>query len=203
MSYLLDLLYPKVKLEHDLFKLSSPRALDCFDSVLPVFHYHKPLSEYLHLLKYARQFTLADDLAKITSKALSTYFPNILAYWRLNNFILVPVPLHWSRRNWRGFNQAELLAKNLSRCLSLNYQQNWLLRTHYGLPQVKLNKIARLQNPKSAFTIKLSSLENITNSSGNFLLVDDVVTTGSTLISAVGPLLPFTKNLPWGLTIAG
>lgn len=203
MSYILDLVYPKVKLDTSLFKLSSPRLLPSFDSVLPLFHYHPPLSKYLHSYKYNYQFELSISFAKIASQTLHTYFPNILNYWKSNNFILIPVPLHWTRQNWRGFNQSNLFSRDLSGLLSLSFQNNWLFRPHYHSPQIKQNRQTRQHNLLSAFAINTLAIPSIKSSSGNFILVDDVITTGSTLSAAIQPLLPYTKNPPWALTIAG
>ncbi|MFQ5777687.1 MAG: ComF family protein [Terriglobia bacterium] len=88
---------------------------------------------------------------------------------------LVPVPLHPRRQRARGFNQAELLARELSRSTHLPVQSRWLTRIKDTPSQTGLTRAQREQNVRGAFASK-AKLDN-----RRILLLDDVCTTGATL----------------------
>ena len=88
---------------------------------------------------------------------------------------LVPVPLHRRRQRTRGYNQAELLARELSRWIKLRMEAGWLRRVKDTASQTGLTLTQRVENVQGAFatTAKLDRTR--------ILLVDDVCTTGATL----------------------
>ena len=59
---------------------------------------------------------------------------------RQKNVCLVPIPLHWTRKNWRGFNQAELLGEMIAKKLGIDFLADLLIRTKNTKPQSKLKK---------------------------------------------------------------
>jgi predicted amidophosphoribosyltransferase len=147
------------------------------------------------------------------AKSIKSKYPHLLAYWQQNNFILVPIPLHTHRFNWRGFNQSELICRELSLKLKLSFDSNILVRSINTIPQTTLkNKSLRRSNIESVFTLKKSfapltqggikrGFENDKWLNDKYILVDDVYTTGSTINSAKSV---FSKNTElWTLTIAG
>lgn len=89
---------------------------------------------------------------------------------------LVPVPLHPRRRRKRGYNQAELFARELGERLGLPVYSRLVRRRVDTRPQKELNDVQRKKNLKNAFTIP----ENIVQLK-KVLLVDDIYTTGSTV----------------------
>ena len=95
--------------------------------------------------------------------------------------VLVAVPMYWTRRLRRGFNQAEIMASELSSTLGLDYQPGLL--THTGDPRVQhtLNRRQRLRSRRSAFSLIGTAPERV-------FIVDDIVTTGATA-SAICQLL--------------
>ncbi len=98
--------------------------------------------------------------------------------------MIVPIPLHPKREVWRGFNQAELIARELSGLLNIPCVL-FLERTRVTAPQASLGKEKRATNVGGAFAVRKGAhIENLT-----FLLVDDVFTTGSTLDEAARTLL--------------
>lgn len=90
--------------------------------------------------------------------------------------LVVPVPLHPARKRERGFNQAELLAKLLADRSGLT-MQNALERIRYTTTQTAYDRGERMENLRDAF--RLRKKMNVRDS--RVLLIDDVLTTGSTL----------------------
>ncbi|MCS6850560.1 MAG: ComF family protein [Gemmataceae bacterium] len=98
--------------------------------------------------------------------------------------LVVPVPLHWRRRWWRGFNQSEVLAEALARAVCLPCWSAAVRRIRPTPQQTAQPAAQRLENVRGAFRAKPSPrLEGRT-----VLLVDDVLTTGSTASEAAGAL---------------
>jgi len=90
--------------------------------------------------------------------------------------VVVPVPLHWSRRWRRGYNQADLLARALGRSIGCPADRHALRRTRRTAPQRGYTREERAGNVRGAFAAHRARLKG-----ARVLLVDDVVTTGATL----------------------
>jgi len=110
---------------------------------------------------------------------------------------IVEVPLHWRRYNWRGFNQAEIIARILSEMTGFGRLEKELVRKKATKVQVKLDKEERRKNIRQAFEVKgdLSGVRRV-------LIVDDVWTTGATMREAVKALKKAGVSEVWGLTLA-
>lgn len=121
---------------------------------------------------------------------------------RLNNeaITLVPIPLHRSKLRTRGYNHAELLALGLSQKLSLPCY-NLLERVKNTRSQVGLKKDERRENVKEAFSVVPNILIRQL-ADPNIFLVDDILTTGSTLFSAANTLKRNGAKKVFGLTLA-
>ena len=92
---------------------------------------------------------------------------------------VVPVPLHWRRRLWRGYNQAEYLAEGMAREMGLKVDRHSLCRHRYNASQTSQSHSERWDNVEGIFRVRNGkALEN-----KHILLVDDVFTTGATIIS--------------------
>lgn len=115
---------------------------------------------YFKVFTYLGQL-LAIELARL--KLLTTYK-------------LVPIPLHPLRLRHRGFNQAEVLARTISQITSLEVS-TCLERIVNNQPQASLSGQARLENVKDVFQAKPPISDNI-------IIVDDIWTTGATMITA-------------------
>ena len=90
---------------------------------------------------------------------------------------VIPVPLHPKKRKIRGFNQTELLARELCRLTGLHYGGDVLERVKNTVPQSQLNHGQRSKNIQSAFAVASDAqVEGL-----RFLMIDDIFTTGSTL----------------------
>ncbi len=91
--------------------------------------------------------------------------------------IIVPVPLHISKQKQRGYNQAELVAEQVAKALELTCEKNLLIKSSATKSQSMLKKTERILNLEDAFMVvneKLIAKKSI-------LLIDDIVTTGSTV----------------------
>lgn len=92
--------------------------------------------------------------------------------------LLIPVPLHWKKRFTRGFNQSEVITRELSRELDIKYCRQAIKRVVNTPPQHKLSRKERQRIPHSAFAAgRKSTLLH----GARIALVDDVLTTGSTV----------------------
>lgn len=91
--------------------------------------------------------------------------------------IIIPVPIHFRRKQQRGYNQSELLAKNLSKQTEIAFYAKVLTKSLNTPPQSSLGRGERLRNLREAFRLKHPEMI----SGKRVLLVDDVMTTGSTL----------------------
>lgn len=108
--------------------------------------------------------------------------------------VIIPVPLHTTRRRERGYNQAELLGKLLAQLLGAPLSTGNLVRCRSTASQTRLNKTERRRNVAGAFAVRQpQALTGCT-----VLLVDDVTTTGATLCE-VAAVLPAAEVLAWTL----
>ncbi|MFD2148171.1 ComF family protein [Mucilaginibacter antarcticus] len=98
---------------------------------------------------------------------------------------IIPVPLHKNRLRERGYNQAACFAQGLAGQLNAVVEENNLIRTKATKTQTKRSRFARFENMKEVFTV--ANAEKLKGK--HVLLVDDIVTTGSTLEACAIPLL--------------
>lgn len=94
----------------------------------------------------------------------------------LNLTAVVPVPLHWGRRLWRGYNQAEAVGRGLSASIGVPLRAGWLWRLRHTADQKGLGGRQRRENVRGAFCVR----KGLTLAGERVLLVDDVMTTGAT-----------------------
>lgn len=114
--------------------------------------------------------------------------------------ILVPIPLSSKRLRKRGYNQAELLAKELEKQFGLTVEL-LLKRVRETKPQYGLKREERIENIKEAFA--LNDQRSMTNFQGKtVLLVDDVLTTGSTMSEAAKILKKAGAKEVWGVAFS-
>ncbi|MDU6925803.1 DNA utilization protein GntX [Franconibacter helveticus] len=142
--------------------------------------YAAPLSGLVHRLKFQRQTALAASLARLL-------LINVLREKRTVGLppvdSIISVPLH-RRRAWRrGFNQSALLAKPLARWLGCRYEAHAISRIRETAVQHRLSARLRRRNLKNAFRLELP-VRGL-----HIVIVDDVVTTGSTVAQIARLLL--------------
>jgi ComF family protein len=130
--------------------------------------YEGPIEVAIQRFKYHGWRRLAEPLALLLAERLVVE--------GLSATLAVEVPLHSSRLRQRGFNQSELLARELRKRLSLEVGPGELVRTRPTPPQVGHDRRWRLENVRDAFEWQGFGLE-----ARSILLIDDVCTTGATL----------------------
>jgi competence protein ComFC len=152
------------------------------DGLISFYDYHdEKVSKIIIAGKYNFLPKVYEILGQIIAKDLPTTY-NLPA----TSYSLVPIPLHSTRKRWRGFNQAEVLCQAIGKELGLPVL-NALKRTKITKTQKDLKKEGRLKNVADAFALSpLFSKEGVRGSS--FILIDDVTTTGATLQSAAKTL---------------
>jgi ComF family protein len=134
----------------------------------------EPRAELIHRLKYRDETHLADWLG-------DTLLPGLTAFGQVD--ALVPVPLHAERLAERGYNQSALLAKRLAARRGLHVWTQGIQKVRRTAPQAELSASERTTNLLGAFRVDPSRFRG-----AQVLLIDDVVTTGSTALSLASSL---------------
>lgn len=164
-------------------------------------------SDYNNLLIQKAVKTYKFSFARILSKELSSLITKKIALSRprfFNEFdFLIPVPLHIKRLNWRGFNQAELIAKELSDRFNVPIKRDILIRVKNTKPQSKLKtEKERKKNIEGAFLVNKKSENSQSLRNKSILLIDDVCATASTLDECARILRQAGAKKVWGAVAA-
>ncbi len=175
-------------------KCESRYSIDgCFSGL----SYNKIMQKLIYNFKYKPYLT---DVKKVLSEL---FIESIIQNENLNReikkgeWIFTPIPLSSSKFRTRGYNQSEILAKELSRHFNFSLI-NYLKRIRNTKTQVGLSSTRRKENIKNAFVL----IPNAGIKNKNIFLVDDVVTTGSTLVEASKVLKKQGAKRVIGLTLA-
>ena len=147
----------------------------------------------LHTLKYKNKPELAEYIGKM--------YANDLKAIQLEEKIdlIIGIPLHKDKQKIRGYNQADAFAKGLSEVLKTPYDEVSLVRQTFTISQTKTgSRFKRFKNIEGVFEVK--NMENIEGR--RIALVDDVLTTGSTLEEAGSVLLAAGCRELYIITIA-
>jgi len=143
------------------------------------FHKGQKVQKLVHRLKYKGQKEIGLKVGELYGRELSE------SPLFCSADVIVPVPLHKSRLRTRGYNQSDFFAKGLSAAMNVPAENNLLVRNKKTETQTRKNRFSRFENVNEVF-----SLVNKTNIEGkHILLVDDVITTGSTLTACAEVLL--------------
>src|SRR3990172_11438525 len=117
------------------------------DGLICLFDYSTPIKEIINELKYR----FVRDLQEVVRAQLKK--SKRLEQLDLSSFTLIPIPLSSSRKNWRGFNQTEILGKLVAQKLKAPFASDILARTKDTKPQVKLLRKERIRQAKGAFQV--------------------------------------------------
>lgn len=138
----------------------------------------------IHNIKYYGHPELGVKLGRIAAKILKPY----------NRFVnadfIIPVPMHPDKLKKRGFNQAERIAQGISEVYGIKVKEGILLKTVNSSSQTTMNKSQRAENSSKIF-----GFTDVDDSDKNhYLIVDDVFTTGSTLLACAQKLREARPN---------
>jgi competence protein ComFC len=175
--------------------LTHPKCITRFkpEGLLSIFDYSdKVISEAIILGKYKFVPDIYQELSEIAATYISLNYQNI---FKQADYICF-VPLNSGRQRWRGFNQAEIIGKVFSETFHLPIIKA-LVRNRNTKTQKDLGKDQRQNNMKNAF-----SFNNVDIKNKNLILVDDVMTTGATLLEAVKVLKNNGANNIYCVTLA-
>jgi ComF family protein len=170
---------------------APPPGLDGLDGCEAVGIHEGPLREAVLRLKFGGRLSLVEPLGLLMAEHVRPRLPE----W--SPAALVPVPVHWRRRVARGFNQSDLLAAAVGRALGLPVLSRALVRTGHRHPQVGLAAAERRDNLRGAFRVAQPVPPG-----SRLLLVDDVRTTGATLLECAATLRAAGAGAVYGLTLS-
>lgn len=157
--------------ENEAFKKFYGRIPVKYASALVYFHKKGIVQELIHNLKYKGQEEIGNVLGEWYAEDLKNS-PIIQTVDEI-----IPVPLHKRKLRERGYNQVSKFGKALSKELNLEYNDAVLFRRVYSKTQSKKNLLNRSEGIDTIFDVSFSEKDH----NKHFLLIDDVITTGSTL----------------------
>ncbi|MBA7694315.1 hypothetical protein ES703_102922 [subsurface metagenome] len=160
------------------------------EGVRSPFRFDGAIRQAIHQLKYRNLRALAPPLAKLLKDYLITN--------PMPGEVVVPVPLHQKRLKERGYNQSQLLARELGKFITLPVVDDCLIRQRYALPQARTSSVEeRRSNVANAFICRDHRLQD-----KQVLLIDDVATSGATLNACALALRTAGATSVWGLVLA-
>lgn len=158
------------------------------------FFYYQKGSRYqnlIHRMKYYDQMQLGIDFGRWYGRELmNTPF--------CGADIILPVPLHPAKQKKRGYNQSEQIARGISEVLAIPMETGLLERAINTDSQTRKSKYERWSNVEGMFQVRRPEKLN----DKHILLVDDVITTGSTLEACASPILSLENTTVSILTLA-
>jgi competence protein ComFC len=144
-----------------------------FDGVFTCWEFNSDLEQLVHQMKYSQMKNLARHFGKTAGKVLTSHLNSEVFQ------LMLPIPLHKVRQRERGYNQSERVCEGLYESLAIPIQKDILVRKRYTRTQTDLSAEERQDNMRDVFRVRRP--ERIKSKS--VLIVDDVVTTGSTMNS--------------------
>lgn len=179
--------------KYQIFELILPNGDSERLSVLSALSFTGEAKKLILKFKYDHDLLLARDLATLSLDA----WQDLISRFDLSSGLVVPVPLHPSRTRERGFNQSELLARQLSKLVCMRLSTRALTRIRKTVSQQQLGRLERLTNVKNAFQANPRLVEG-----KQIVLIDDVCTSGSTLLECAHTLHDAGAAQVTALTVA-
>ncbi len=131
---------------------------------------YRSAAKSMYRFKYAGR----REYARFYGRQIVEKYGKLLEKWQPD--ALVPVPIHYSRRRERGYNQADILAREIGKLTGIPVKHRLLLRVRKTLPQKQLSDSERQNNLKRAFKIGRNDVKL-----KRVIIIDDIYTTGSTI----------------------
>lgn len=142
-------------------------------AALMFYEPHSELAQLVYQLKYGQRPDIGEDMGRLMAKemALGDFYEGIDA--------LVPVPLTRKRKRQRGYNQSEMLARGISDVTGIPVITKAIGRRHFQQSQTSLSRQERQENVEGVFVLQNPKLLE----DKHILLIDDICTTGATLMA--------------------
>ena len=164
-----------------------------FDRAYSPCVYEGVIRELIHMFKYKDKDYLGGSLSVLMTDFIKEY--------NLPMHIIdaiIPIPLHAAKLREREFNQSLILSEHISRKFNIRVMDSALFRNRNTRTQTELKDIERFENIRGSFSVK----EENSIRGKNFLLVDDVFTTGATCSEAARTLKQAGANIVYCMTLA-
>lgn len=145
---------------------------------------------------YRFKYSGRREYAKIFAAEICREFGELVKEW--NADAIIGVPLHPKRQKKRGYNQAQLLAKELSKLLKVPFYKQLVVRVKNTVPLKELNSLERQNNLKKAFKLYRNDVKLYT-----VIIVDDIYTTGQTVEEMAKVLQGAGVRQIYALAVAG
>jgi len=210
-EFILDLIFPKFCLGckgegtflcEDCFSIleistfhQKFRGKNLTDVYFPVNYENFLVKKLIQSFKYP---PLIKELKKESALIIISHFLLLDKRPDFSDFVLVPIPLSKKKLKWRGFNQAEEIAKELANYLKIPLISDCLVKIKETKDQVELSEKERRENVRGAFFVK----DKTKIEKRNILLVDDVFTTGATMEEAARVLKEAGAKKIVGIVVA-
>lgn len=172
-------------------KFSTTAFINGYTSLF-IFEEEGVLQDLIHALKYNQKFKVGIFLGKLVGDKKK----DLLTKWDID--LIVPIPLHKLKKIERGYNQADYIGKGVSKTLGIRLDTSNAKRIKNTISQTKLSSIERSENMSNAFVISKPSRIK----SKNILIVDDVITTGITVLELARKLKEKGANKVYSLSVA-
>ena len=152
-----------------------------------LFQYCYPIDQLILKVKFSstlQSLIITQTIGKLFASTLATYYLN-----RARPQVIIPVPLHAKRLTERGYNQTLEIAKPIAKKLATPIDKLSIRRIKNTTPQARLDAKSRVNNVKGAFQAadKLLYYKHLA-------VIDDVITTGSTIKEVCSTLAPLKPN---------
>ena len=162
------------KISEDDICLACIKNKPLYIKARSAFVYDNEISKLIFKFKFYDKMYLKRFMAKCMVNASADIIDKI--------DIFIPIPLHKKRLIFRKYNQSLLLANEIAKLTNKNVIYNFLCKTKHTAPQATLKQSDRKSNLKNKFAFNEEYLDRISEFKNlNFAIIDDVMTTGSTI----------------------
>ena len=169
----------------------------CYDCQKNVHTYEQGRSIWMHKMPVSLSIYQFNRriYGEFYAKEMFRIYGRLIREWGVE--VIIPIPLHRKKKRLRGYNQAEIIARNLGEIMDIPVDCKSVIRNRYTRPQKELNDKERKKNLKQAFSIT-SQWANYKN----VLVIDDIYTTGSTIDTVTKELKSRGARKVYFLTIS-